>query len=152
MSTPFPGGPAGPHELSDVPVSARVERWLELTGRDLHVQAIETLKARGDYDPGRYGDAGGYPPLTVDEYVELLALGESIARSVRNPGHVDRALQAGVTWRQVAAATGRDERDVRREYQEWADDRYDLHRNHPDAGGGMTGEQHARASARATSP
>ncbi|WP_344933991.1 hypothetical protein [Sphaerisporangium flaviroseum] len=150
MSKPFPDSPTSPHELSDVPLATRLERWLELTGRDLHVQAIATLKSRGDYDPGRYGDAGKYPPLTAGEHLELLVLGESIARSVRNPAHVDRALQAGVTWRQVATATGQDEQDTRREYQVWADDRYDLQQNHPGTTSGMTEEEHEQATARAT--
>ncbi|MFC4529728.1 hypothetical protein [Sphaerisporangium dianthi] len=152
MPNPLPDSPTGPHELSDVPIPARLERWLELSGRDLHVQAIATLKARGDYDPGRYGDADEYPPLSAGEHVELLVLGESIARSVRNPAHVDRALQAGVTWQQVATATGREEPDARRDYQVWADDRHDLHQNHPGATSGMTDEQYARASARAAMP
>ncbi|WP_203994737.1 hypothetical protein [Sphaerisporangium rufum] len=144
--------PAGPHELADVPIAARLARWHELTDRDLHVQAIATLRARGEFDPARHGDADRYPPLTVDEHVELLALGESIARSVRNPAHLDRALQAGVSWREVAGATGGDEQEARRAYQRWADDRHDLYQEYPGTAGGMTDEEHAAATARATAP
>ncbi|WP_405141921.1 hypothetical protein OG589_32560 [Sphaerisporangium sp. NBC_01403] len=78
--------------------------------------------------------------------------GSSIARSIRNPAHVDRALQAGVTWQQVATATGQDEQDARRDYQVWADDRHDLHQDYPGTTSGMTDEQHAQASARAAAP
>ncbi|MCW2875903.1 MAG: hypothetical protein JWQ95_3 [Sphaerisporangium sp.] len=152
MIEPLPDSPTSPHELSDVPISTRLERWHELSGRDLHVQAIAALKSRGDYDPSRYGDADKYPPLTAGEHVELLVLGESIARSVRNPAHVDRALQAGVTWQQVATATGQDEQDARQDYQMWADDRHDLHQDYPGTTSGMTDEQHARATARAATP
>ncbi|MFC6083465.1 hypothetical protein [Sphaerisporangium aureirubrum] len=150
MSKPLPDGPVSPEELYDVPISVRLARWHELTDRDLHVQAIATLEARGEYDAGRYGET--YLPLTAGEHVELLALGESIARSIRNPAHVDRALQAGVSWREVAAATGRDEREARGDYQVWADDRHDLHRNYPGATSGMTDEQYAEATARAAAP
>ncbi|MEW9528559.1 hypothetical protein [Microbispora sp. NPDC049125] len=152
MTSPLHDGPTSPHELSDVPISARLKRWHELSDRDLHVQAIDTLKSRGDYDPSRHGDAGRYPPLTAGEHVELLALAESIARSVRSLAHVDRALQAGVTWQQVATATGQDEQDARRDYQMWADDRHDLYQNYPGTSSGMTGEQYAEAIARAAAP
>ncbi|WP_204070339.1 hypothetical protein [Sphaerisporangium krabiense] len=52
----------------------------------------------------------------------------------------------------MATATGREERDARRDYQIWADDRYDLHRNYPGTTSGMTGEEHAQATARAAMP
>ncbi|MFC4591355.1 hypothetical protein [Sphaerisporangium corydalis] len=149
MSRRLPESPTSPYELADFPISTRLERWHQLSDRDLHVRAIATLKSRGDYDPGRYGDADKYLPLTAGEHVELLVLGESIARSLRDLVHVDRALEAGVTWQEVATATGQDERDARRDYQVWVDDRHDLHQSHPGATSGMTDEQHAQATARA---
>jgi hypothetical protein len=57
-----------------------------------------------------------------------------------------------VTWRQVAAATGQDEQDARRNYRVWADDRHDLHQNYPGTTSGMTDEEHSRATARAVAP
>jgi hypothetical protein len=65
-------------------------------------------------------------PLTVTEHLELLAAGEMLARYYRHPAHAHRALQAGATWAQVAAATGRDEAQARRDYREWAEDEHRL--------------------------
>jgi hypothetical protein len=84
------------------------------------------LVARGDYDPLIHGELGGSEPLTVTEHLELLAAGELLARYYRHPAHAHRALQAGATWEQVAAATGRDEAQARRDYREWAEDEHRL--------------------------
>ena len=104
--------------------------------------------ARGDYDPRIYGDAGGSESLTVTEHLELLAAGELLARYYRHPAHAHRALQAGATWAQVAAATGRDEGQARRDYREWAEDE---HRLWADCNGefGIDAAEYAAAIARA---
>jgi hypothetical protein len=62
----------------------------------------------------------------VIEHLELLAAGEMLARYYRHPAHAHRALQAGATWAQVAAATGRDESQARRDYREWAEEEHRL--------------------------
>ena len=69
---------------------------------------------------------GNSEPLTVTEHLELLAAGEMLARYYRHPAHAHRALQAGATWAQVAAATGRDEPQARQDYREWAEDEHRL--------------------------
>jgi len=90
-----------------------------LTGRDLLARTIATLQAGGTYDPSLHSDPQEYPPLTVEEHLEILALGEVIAGFYRHPSHVRQALAAGATWQQVAAATGTDEEQVRQLYREW---------------------------------
>jgi hypothetical protein len=84
----------------------------------------------------------------VTEHLELLAAGELLARYYRHPAHAHRALQAGATWEQVAAATGRDEAQARRDYREWAEDE---HRLWQDYGGrlGIDDTEYAAAVARA---
>jgi hypothetical protein len=97
------------------------EHFEELVVREVRARAFMALVARGDYDPRIHGDVGGSEPLTVTEHLELLAAGELLARYYRHPAHAHRALQAGATWEQVAAATGRDETQARRDYREWAE-------------------------------
>lgn len=124
------------------------ERFEELAVRDISARALMALVTRGDYDPRVHGDASGSKPLTVTEHLELLAAGELLARYYRHPAHVHRALQAGATWEQVAAATGRDEPQARRDYREWAEDE---HRLWADYNGefGIDAAEYAAAIARA---
>jgi hypothetical protein len=124
------------------------ERFEELVVRDVRARAFMAVLARGDYDPRIHGDVGGSEPLTVTEHLELLAAGELLARYYRHPAHAHRALQAGATWAQVAAATGRDEGQARRDYREWAQDE---HRLWLDCNGefGIDAAEYAAAIARA---
>lgn len=124
------------------------ERFEELTVRDVSARAFMALVARGDYDPWIHGDLGSFEPLTVTEHLELLASGEMLARYYRHPAHAHRALQAGATWEQVAAATGSDEAQARRDYREWAEDE---HRLWADYNGefGIDAAEYAAAMARA---
>ena len=64
---------------------------------------------------------GKYPPLTVAEHLEVLALGERIARYYRHPSQVDKAVKAGASWEQIAAATGTTAEAARAAYREWAE-------------------------------
>jgi hypothetical protein len=100
------------------------ERFEELVVRDVHSRAFMALVARGDYDPRIHGDVAGSEPLTVTEHLELLAAGELLARSYRHPAHAHRALRAGASWEEVAAATGRDEAQARQDYRQWAADEH----------------------------
>lgn len=124
------------------------ERLEELAVRDVSARAFLALVARGDYDPRIHGAVGGPEPLAVTEHLELLAAGELLARYYRHPAHTHRALQAGATWAQVAAATGRDEAQARRDYREWAADE---HRLWIDYNGefGIDAAEYAAAMARA---
>lgn len=124
------------------------ERFEELVARDVTAHALAALVGRGDYDPRIHGDTADSAPLVVTEHLELLAAGELLARYYRHPAHAHRALQAGATWEQVAAATGRDEAQARRDYREWAEDE---HRLWQDYGGrlGIDDTEYAAAVARA---
>lgn len=124
------------------------ERFEELAVRDVSARAFLALVARGDYDPRAHSDAGRYEPLTVTEHLELLAAGELLARYYRHSAHAHRALQAGATWEQVAAATGRDEAQARQDYRQWAEDE---HRLWADYNGefGIDAAEYAAAVARA---
>jgi hypothetical protein len=103
------------------------ERFEELTSRDLMARAHATLRARGTYDPRKHGETSNYPPLTTAEHLELLAAGEMLARYYRHPALIHHAVQAGVSWPQIAAATGSDEAKVRQCYREWADGQHRLY-------------------------
>jgi hypothetical protein len=124
------------------------ERFEELAVRDVSARAFTAVVARGDYDPRVHGDAGGSGPLTVTEHLELLAAGELLARYYRHPAHAHRALQAGATWEQVAAATGRGEAQARRDYREWAEDEHRLWADH-NGEFGIDAAEYAAAVARA---
>lgn len=126
------------------------ERFEELVARDVSARALTALLARGEYDPRIHGDVAGSAPLTVTEHLELLAAGELLARYYRHPAHAHRALQAGATWEQVAAATGRGEAQARRDYREWAEDEYRLWRDY-DGQFGIDDTEYAAAVARADS-
>jgi len=131
--------------------SEACERFNELASRHLTAQAIATLTARGTYDPTRHADASKYPPLTADEHLELLAVGEMLARHYRHPAHVHDAVRAGVTWAQIAQAVGADEARVRQQYQQWADGQHRLHTYYGGALG-LNDADHATAITRATEP
>ena len=127
------------------------ERFEELANRDLMARAHAALKARGTYDPQRHGDAGKYQPLTAEEHLEILAAGEMLARHYRHPALIHQAVKAGVSWSQIADATGSDEAQARQAYREWADGQ---HRLHADYQGklGMDDAEHAAAINRAAEP
>lgn len=130
----------------DMPVSRQLERYNELAAKDTSARARAELVARGTYDPARHGDEDR-PALTVAEHIELLALAECVARTVRHPSNIHHALLAGVTWADIAHVVDSDELTVRREYQRWADDQHDLNQRYPHLG--MTPDEHAAATARA---
>jgi hypothetical protein len=102
------------------------ERFDELTSRDHTARAIATLKARGTYDPARHSDADKYQPLTVAEHLEVLALGDVLARHYRHPSYVDQAVKAGASWPQIAEAIASDEAKAQQQYREWADGQHNL--------------------------
>ena len=127
------------------------ERYEELANRDVTVRAFATLQARGTYDPERHGDAREYAPLTADEHLEILAAGEVLARHYRHPAQLHRAVQAGASWPQIAAATGSDEAAVRHAYREWADGQRRLHIAY-EGEFGLNAAEHSAALHRAAEP
>jgi hypothetical protein len=108
------------HEVSGS-LPENLDRFHELVDRELMARTIAGLKAKGNYDPAQHPDPAQYPPLSVAEHLELLALGEHIARYYRHPSNVDEAVKAGATWQQIAAATDVTEDEARGAYRQWAE-------------------------------
>jgi hypothetical protein len=127
------------------------ERFEELTTRELLARSYATLKARGTYEPRKHGDASKHQPLTATEHLEILALGEAIARYYRHPARIDEAVKAGASWAQIADAVGSDEAQARRAYREWADGQHRLHADY-EGKFGMNEAEHAAAIRRACEP
>ena len=117
------------------------DRYRELAQRDALAKAIAIKKARGDYQPGGHVSEENFPPLTVAEHLEMIALGERIARYYTHPSQVDVAVKAGASWAQIAAARGTDEQAARQQYREWAEGQHKY--------AGMGDEEYAAAIARA---
>jgi hypothetical protein len=115
-----PGHPVTYWEASGGNIADQEDRCRELAQRDLLAKSIAIKKARGDYQSGGHVSEENFPPLTVAEQLEMIALGERIARYYAHPSQVDAAVKAGATWAQIAAARGIDEATVRRQYREWA--------------------------------
>jgi hypothetical protein len=86
-------------------IADQMDRYRELADHDVMACSIATLKARGTFEPSEHVNDEKFPPLTTAEHLEMLALGERIARYYRLPAQVDKALRAGATWEQIAAAT-----------------------------------------------
>jgi hypothetical protein len=126
------------------------ERYDELSGRYHLARAYATLRARGEYDPTKHG-TGDTEPLTAEEHLELLALGEYLARSYKPSFEVDNALRAGATWAQVAEALDTDEAMARVAYRAWADGQHDMLR-WTEARLGMSDAEYAEVIARAGEP
>ena len=81
--------------------------------------------ARGEYYPAKHGSANP-EPLTLSEYLEVLANGEVVARVYRHPYQVHRRWSAGATWGQIADAAGGRVDQARREYREFAEGQHNL--------------------------
>jgi hypothetical protein len=116
-------GPVTYHEAMDLALPDQIDRYKELTNRDLAARSITTLQARGEYDDekGAILPTGKYQPLSVAEHLEMLALGEAIAFYYRHPAGVDHAVKAGATWEQIAAARNTTPETARAAYREWAE-------------------------------
>jgi hypothetical protein len=137
-------GPLTYHEAMALGLRAQMDRYEELTDRNLMSRSIAGLQARGEYDPGRHPDPAGYPPLTVDEHLEMLALGEAIAFYYRHPAGVDHAVRAGATWEQIAAARNTTAEAARAAYRKWAEGQHKY--------AGMGDAEYAAALERAADP
>jgi hypothetical protein len=130
------------HEASTGNITDQMDRYRDLDQHDALASAIAIGKARGTYEPNEHVNEEKYPPLTKAEHLEMLALGERIARYYRHPSQVDKAVKAGASWAQIAAATGTTEDAARAAYREWAES---LHQLHADMGMGLDDGQYAAA-------
>ena len=130
------------NEASGGNIADQVNRYRELAEHDTMVRSIAILKARGTFEPNEHVNDEKFPPLSVAEHLEMLALGERIARYYRRPAQVDRAVRAGATWAQIAAATGTTADAARAAYREWADGQ---HRLYAGPGIGLDDDEYAAA-------
>jgi hypothetical protein len=135
-------GPTTYDEATGGNIAEQMDRYRELAEHDLMARSIAILKARGEYEPSGHVNDERFPPLSVAEHLEMLALGERIARYYRHPSQVDKAVKAGASWAQIAAATGTTEDAARAAYREWADGQ---HRLHGDIGIGLDDAEYADA-------
>lgn len=136
------GHPVTYNEASGGNIADQVDRYRELAEHDTMVRSIAILKARGTYEPNEQMNEEKFPPLTMAEHLEMLALGERIARYYRHPEQVDGAARAGATWAQIAAATGTTADAARSVYREWADGQ---HRLYEGPGIGLDDDEYAAA-------
>jgi hypothetical protein len=142
-------GPTTYNEASGGNIVDQIDRYRELSEHDVMARSIATLKARGTYEPNKHVNDEKFPPLTATEHLEMLALGERIVRYYRHPSQVDKAVKAGATWEQIAAATGTTEDAARTAYRQWADGQ---HRLHEDIGIGLDDAEYAAAIEAAGGP
>ena len=76
------------------------------------------------YDELRMRDAIGSPPLTAEEALQMLALGEVIARKA-NYGRqlsVRSARSAGASWSQIGSALGTTKQSAWEAHARWIED------------------------------
>ena len=133
------------HEASERPFADVVNRFRALNERDTMARAIATLQARGEWGDDRSIRPEDYPALTVAEHLEMLALGEAVARYYRHPAQVHHAVIAGATWSQIAAASGGDPDQARQAYRAWVEEQYQLRQEFPGGTIGLGDEEYAAA-------
>lgn len=126
-------------------------RYEELTRRALNARSVQLLRKRGEYDPDEHSVLDAEPP-TTEEWAEILAYGRVIARHYDHPANLDRAVRAGLTWRQVSEALGEDPGRARARYRVWAAGQRQLRADNPGGTVGMTAEEFAEALALADAP
>jgi hypothetical protein len=120
-------------------------RWQELDQQDALARAIATLQARGEWRADNSLRPEDHPPLTVDERLELIALGEVAARQFRHLAAVYHAVIAGATWQQIADATGSDPQQARERYLRWAQGQRELREQFPDGIAGFSQDEYDAA-------
>ena len=130
---------------SGMPFTDVLTRYQVLENRGTMSRAIATLRMRGEWNDDRSLDPDDYPPLTAAEHLEMLALGEVIARHYRHPSQVHHTVMAGATWEQIAAATGGDPDQARHAYRDWAEGQRQLRQDYPGGIIGLGDDEYAAA-------
>jgi hypothetical protein len=112
------------------------ERHEELTGRESNTRAAAILRDRGEFDAGKLGHrlVAAADPLTAGEQLEVMALGEVLARYYRHPAQLDRAVRAGASWAEIGAARGTTADQARQDYRDCATGQRRLARDYPKFG------------------
>ncbi len=129
-----------------------LNRHQALTDRDSMARAIATLQGRGEWNEDRSIRPEDFPPLTAAEHLELLALGEVMARHYRHPALVHHAVLADATWEQIAAAAGTNADQARQAYREWAEGQHKLRSDFPGGTIGLSDEEYEVAIKAAGEP
>ena len=82
------------------------------------------------YDELRMRDAIGSQPLTTEEALQMIALGEAIARkaSYGRQLSVRSARAAGASWSQIGSALGTTKQSAWEAHAHWIDDQAEQHR------------------------
>jgi hypothetical protein len=142
-------GPETYDEAAQMPLPDVLRRYQELDDRDSMARSIATLKARGAWKADGSLNPDDYPPLTVAQHLEMLALGEALARYYRHPVQIHHAVLAGATWERIAAAVGSDTDEARLAYRAWAEGQHRLRQDFPGGTIGM-GEAEYAAALKAT--
>jgi hypothetical protein len=88
-------GPVTYNEASAGNIADQMDRYRELAEHDTMARSIAILKTRGTFEPSKHVNDEKFPPLTVAGYLEMLALGERIARYYRHPSQVDKTVKDG---------------------------------------------------------
>ena len=145
-------GPQAYDEIDQMPLTDVLNRYQALNDRESIASAIATLKARGTYDPSGHVNEERFPPLALAEHLELLALGERLARYYRHPVLVHRAVTAGASWEQIAAATGGSVSPARQAYLDWAAGQHRLRLDFPAGIIGLGDDEYAAAVKAAGEP
>jgi hypothetical protein len=132
-------------EAAQMPLTDVLDRYQALNDRDSMARSIATLKARGAWHADRSLNPDDYPPLTTAEHLEMLALGEALARYYRHPVQVHHAVLSGATWEQISAATGSNADEAQQAYRDWAEGQHRLRQDYPGGTIGMDDDEYAAA-------
>jgi hypothetical protein len=112
------------------------------------------LRERGEFDPENnlgHRELARREPLTAEECLEHLAIGEVLARYYRHTSMLDHAAKAGPSWDQIGAARGTSAEQARQDYRKWADGQHSL-LDYTDGRFGMPDAEYAAAYARSADP
>ena len=124
-----------------IDAGAAYERFTELRMREVSVLSQNPVLSEGT------------EPLTAAEHLEMMAAGEVLARYYqRDQARIDRAVRAGASWEQVAAATGITAAQARQEYRDWAGQQHVRSENPNPYGLGLDDLEYLSALARAAEP
>jgi hypothetical protein len=101
-----------------------------MTSPDSLEARFTLLTAAARYDELRSRDALASPGLTKDEALELLALGEVLARKAGYGRQlaVRTARTAGASWSQIGAALGSSKQSAWEAHTRWIEDQAEQHR------------------------
>jgi hypothetical protein len=123
--------------------------WYQLFERR---DRLSRTSARVHPQGGRRRGGTVSEPLTVRELLELLSLGEHLARHFRDSFWVHQAVQVGATWPGIAAARAETSLQARQNYVIWADEQRAIAKADPGMTTGMSEAEHVIARAAASMP